>query len=69
LRFRRERGHFVEDDTAIPGELQAAKFSFDGAGERPALMAEQFAFDELLREAGTVNFQEGGVAAGAKFVH
>src|SRR3981081_181608 len=69
LSRRREGGDFVEHDGAVAAELEAAEFAFDGAGERAALVAEQFAFDKLWWKTGAINFEERCVAAGPKFVN
>ncbi len=49
-------------------EFEAAQFALDGAGERAKFVAEEFAFHQLRRKAGAINFQERRVAARAKFV-
>src|SRR5258708_4459302 len=69
LRPGRECGHFVQDNGAVAAEFKAAKFTFDGACKSTALVSEEFAFDEIWRKTGTVDLQEGRIAARAEFVH
>ena len=68
LRGRGEGGDFVENDGAGAGHFQAAELAFDGSGEGAALVAEQFGFDQFLRQAGAIDFQVGRVASRAELV-
>src|SRR5260370_40539389 len=69
LRSGRERGDFIEDDSAVAAELEAAEFAFDRAGKSAAFMAEKFAFDKLRRQASAIDLQEGRVATRAEFMN
>jgi hypothetical protein len=65
----RECGDFVENNRAAAAEFEPSEFAFDGAGESSALVAEEFAFDQIWRKAGAINLQKGRIAARAEFVH
>ena len=64
-----ERRDFVEHDRAALGHLEPSRLARDGAGERSALVAEKFGFDELGGQAGAIDLQERRVAARAAFVN
>ena len=66
---RGKRRDFVQHDRAALRHFQAAKLAFDGSGECAALVAEKFGFDQFLREARAIDFQEGRVAPGTEFVN
>src|ERR1051326_1593960 len=68
LRGGRKRGDFIEDDGASAAELEAAEFALDGSGESAALVTKEFAFDELRRQAGAIDFEEWRGASWAGFV-
>src|SRR4030095_2946036 len=68
LCFRRKSCNFIENDGSLAAEFEAAKFSFDGAGECAAFVAKKFAFDEMWRKRGAVNFQERSITAWAQLV-
>src|SRR5713226_2246476 len=69
LRCGRERGHLIENDGAVAAELEAAEFALDGPGKCAAFVAEEFAFDELGRKTGAIDFQERRVAARTEFMN
>ena len=47
--------HFVEEDRSSVGELEPAFLLRHGASERAALVPEQFAFEQRLREGGAID--------------
>jgi len=59
---------FVEQQGALFCELEAAGTTFDGAGERAFLVAENFALDQRLRNSGAVDGDEGLAGAGAQLM-
>jgi len=69
LRARRESGDFVEDDGAGAAELEAAEFAVNGSGEGAPFVAKEFAFDEIGRKRGAVDFEKRSVTARAEFVN
>src|SRR5712664_1020209 len=69
LRSRRKRGDFIENDGAVAAELETAELALDRAGKSAALVAEEFAFDQLRRKAGAINFQERRIAARAELMN
>src|SRR5207302_3866183 len=69
LRCRRERGDFIENDAAVAAELEAAELALDRAGKGAAFVAEEFAFDELRRKTGTIDFQERRVTSRTEFMN
>ena len=60
LRLRRlvQIADFVEKDRAAVGQLELAAPERRRAGERPLLMAEELALDQLGRNRGAVHFHE-----------
>ena len=68
LRFHRHVADLVEEQGAALGLLETAGGAGVGAGERAALMAEQFGLDEVARDRGHVDRDEGTVAALAVIV-
>ena len=65
------RGHvadFVEEQRAAVGLLELADPPAVGAGERPALVAEQLAFQQRLRDGRAVDRQERAATAAAMVV-
>ena len=68
LRGRRKRRDFIQHDGSRAGHFQPAELALDRAGEGAAFVAEQFRFDEFLRQAGAIDFQEGRIAPRAEFV-
>ena len=54
---------FVEQQRAAVGFLELADAAGDGAGEGALLMAEQFALQQVLRDGGAVDRDEGLVGA------
>jgi hypothetical protein len=69
LRSSGKGGDFVENNRTAAAEFEAAEFALDGAGESAALVAEEFALDEIWRKAGAIDLQKGCIAARAEFVH
>src|ERR1700675_990968 len=69
LRAGRKRRDFVENDRARSAELEAAELALDCARECAEFMAEEFAFHQVWRKAGAIDFQEGRVAPGAEFMN
>lgn len=66
LKGEGEGGDLVEEEGAGVGELDLARASFGGAGEGPALAAEEFGLDEVLGEGGAVEADVGFVGARAE---
>jgi len=64
LRFRRERGDFIEDDGSFAAEFEAAEFAFDRSGEGASLVAEEFALDEMRRQRSAINLRNGASRRG-----
>src|SRR6266550_2857688 len=69
VRSWRERGDFIENDAAVAAELEAAELALDRAGKGAAFVAEEFAFDELRRKTGTIDFQERRVTSRTEFMN
>ena len=65
LQRRRERGDLVEVHRAAAGHLQLPELARGGVGERPLLVAEQLALEQLGGDAGAADVDEGFVAARA----
>ena len=63
LQLGRRGVDFVEEDRAGVGGFEAAGAVVDGAGERAADVAEQFAFEQALAERAAVDADERAVAA------
>jgi len=63
LDLGRDFADFVQEDGAVVGEFEAALALGDGAGERALFVAEKFALDEVLRDGGAIELDEGGVGA------
>ena len=59
----------VEEDRAALGELEPARPILDGAGERPALVAEQLRLDERLGEDRAAHGHERPVPPRARVVN
>src|SRR5216117_265801 len=58
----------VQEQRAAVGQLEAAQPPLGGAGERPALVAEQLALDQRLGDRRTVDGDERPVAPVGKVV-
>ena len=69
LRAGGEGGDFVKDDGAVASEFEAAKLAFNSPSKGAAFVAEEFALDEMRREAGTIDLQVGRIAAWAEFMY
>jgi len=63
LQFQRNVADVIEENGAFVGELEAANFLGNGSGERAALVAEKFAFQQTAGNGGTIDFDEGAFAA------
>src|SRR5260370_26721444 len=68
LKFEGKVADFVEEKRAAVGEFEAADFLADGAGERTALMAEEFGFEKTAGNGGAIDFNEGAIAARTEIV-
>jgi hypothetical protein len=64
----RQRRDFIENDGARPTQLESAQLALDGARKCAKFVAKEFAFHQIWREAGAINFQKRRVAARAKFM-
>ncbi len=60
LRLQRHRQltHFIQEQRAALGELEAARLALGGAGERAFLVAEQLGLEQRLRNRGAVDGDE-----------
>src|SRR5207244_1839473 len=58
-------GDFIKHHGAVLREVQLPDFRIDGPGERAALVAEQFRFDEVVRKGSEIDLDVWTVAAGA----
>ena len=58
LGLEREVADLVEEQRAAVGQLEPALLALHRAGERPALVAEQLALDQVLRDRRTVDLDE-----------
>src|SRR5262249_14103705 len=56
------------EERAAVRELEAPRFAAHGAGERAALVAEELALDELLRDRRAIDLDEGLPASGRVIV-
>jgi len=61
----RKLRHFVKENGSGFGHFEQAFLLGDSAGERAALVTEQFAFEECFGEGGTIERDEGVRFAGA----
>src|SRR5690606_37712374 len=61
LRGRRELADLVEEERAAVRELDLPAHATIGAREGAALVSEELALDELARERGAVDGDEGAV--------
>src|SRR6266702_122280 len=68
LERRVQISDLVEEDRAVVGRLELAELELVGAGEGPALVTEQLALQELARDRGTVDLDEGTGPAHAELV-
>ncbi len=60
---------FIEKQGAAAGRLEVADFVADGAGERPAAVAEKLRFDQALRDGSAVDRHEWLAARDAVVVN
>ena len=65
----RERGDFVEHDSAGAAKFETAELAIHRSGEGAAFVAEKFALHQLRRKTSAINFQEGSVASRAEFMN
>ena len=65
LQRRGHVGDFIQEDGAAVGHLEAANALRDRAGERALLVAEEFAFEQGLRDGGAVDLDQRAGRAGA----
>ena len=63
-----KRSDFIEDDSAVAAQFQATELALFRAGKSAAFVAEEFAFDEFLREAGAIDFEKWSVTPRTKFM-
>ena len=63
LHLDRHLGHLVEKQRAAVGAFEAAAVRPRGAGEAAALVAEQFAFDQILGDRAAIDRDERPVLA------
>src|SRR5262249_13628949 len=68
LHRRRQLTHFVEEQGAAGGQLEAPALEPVGAGEGTALVAEQLGLDQGLGQRGAVDRGEGPFGARAPLV-
>ncbi len=68
LEFQRDVADFVQKERSVVGQLEAAKFLRDGAGEGAALVAEQLGFEQAGGDCGAIDFDEGAIAARAEIM-
>jgi len=64
----REIADLIEKDGAAVGELEASFFARDRSGKGPLFVTEEFRFDEIFRDGGAVDADEGLLAAGGIIV-
>ena len=60
---------FVEHQRAAVGRFELADLAFGRAGERTALVAEQFAFEQRLGQRGAVQADKRALLARAGIMH
>ena len=63
LQFDGDVADFVQKKRAALGQLKLAEAAVEGAGERALFVAEQFAFEQIARDGGAVDRDEGLVPA------
>ncbi len=69
LKVERKVGDFVEEESAVIGQFEAADFLRESAGESAALVAEKFGFEKPAGDGGAIDFDESALAARAKIVN
>src|SRR5580658_8005487 len=60
-----EVAYFVQEERASVGQFEFAAAGGGCSGEGSFFVAEEFAFDQLCRDGGAVDFYEGTVRKGA----
>ena len=65
LHLPRDLADLVQKERSLVRQLESPRLRRDGAGEGPFLVAEEFAFDEILRDGGAVDLDEGLLFPGA----
>src|ERR1700745_1475465 len=58
LQFERNVAYFIEEQSALVCNLEAARLAHDGAGKGTLLMTEQFAFQKIQRNGRAIEFYE-----------
>src|ERR1700739_1391981 len=58
LQFERNVAYFIEEQSALVCNLEAARLAHDGAGKGTLLMTEQFAFQKIQRNGCAIEFYE-----------
>jgi hypothetical protein len=61
--------HLVEKDRAVPRKLEETFLRFVRAREGPALVSEQFGFEQRFRNCGAVDGDKGLAARSAGVVN
>src|SRR5262249_25845564 len=69
LQLQRDVADFVEKKCAAVGELEAADFLVDRAGECAALVTEQLGFEQAGRDGRAIDFHKGAFAARTEIVN
>src|SRR5690606_4390858 len=68
LSLERDRADLVEEESSAACELKAPRFGVDGASERAPFVPEELALDELARNRGTVDLDEGTILPSRRLV-
>src|SRR5690606_38883325 len=68
LSLERDRADLVQKQRPAARQLEAPGFGVDGAGERSALMTEEFALDQLARDRRAVHLDEGAIFTSGRLV-
>jgi hypothetical protein len=68
LKIRRQLSHFVQEERPAVCLLERASVRLHRAGERPPLVAEELALDELTRKAPAVQRHERTIVPPPSFV-
>ena len=63
MQRRMHLADFIQEDGAGIGRIELAEFLPVGAGEGALLIAKQLAFQQLVRDGGTIYFDERFLAA------
>src|SRR5579863_4646851 len=68
LRSGSQRRNLIQHNGSIAAQLEPPELPLHRTGKGAAFMAEEFAFDELRREAGAIDLQEWRIAPRSKLV-